>query len=70
MTAAQILNWLDRHARQIVLQDLSPDRRQKNRVILEYQTPGSTELEVVGSQSLASAVCRAQTRIDAKEGKA
>jgi hypothetical protein len=68
MTAAAILNWLDRHARQIVLQDLRPDHRQKNRVILEYQLGG--ELDVVGSTSLASAVCRAQSRMDTKEGKA
>ncbi len=66
MTAAAILNWLDRHARQILIQDLSPDRRQKNRVVLEYQPPNATELEVIGGASLASAVCRAQLRIAAK----
>jgi hypothetical protein len=55
MNAAAVLAWLDRHARQILIQDISPKRRQKNRCILQYLPPDSTSLEVVGSHSIETA---------------
>jgi hypothetical protein len=70
MTAFEILAWLDRHARQIVLQDLNPERRQKNRVILSYLPPGASQPEVVGVRDLSSAVNRAATRIFQGKGTA
>jgi hypothetical protein len=70
MNAAAVLAWLDRHARQILIQDISPKRRQKNRCILQYLPPDSTSLEVVGSHSIETAVLRAHARISARKDAA
>jgi hypothetical protein len=39
VTALAVLDWLNRHGRQVLLQDLNPKRRQKNRCILQYAPP-------------------------------
>lgn len=60
VTAAAMLNFLNRWGKQVTFQDLTPSCRRKNRVIVSYVVPGSDHIEVVGGHNLESAVLRAQ----------
>jgi hypothetical protein len=64
MTPAAILQWIEQHARTVIVQELPPTRRRKNRVMLEYRAPGGDK-KAVGSYSVAGAVERAAGRIAA-----
>lgn len=60
-TAADILEFLQAHGRRVTFQQLRPDQRQKNRVLLEYATTDGTTA-VVGGSTIVSAVFRAMVR--------
>lgn len=62
LSATEVLAWLNRYGRNIVIQDLPTSRRQKNRVILQYAKPGTKELGAVGANDLPSAILRARQR--------
>ena len=63
LSAADVLAWLNCYARQIIIQDLPKSRkRAKNRVILQFAQPGTTELGAVGATDLPSAILRARAR--------
>jgi hypothetical protein len=66
MTAAAMLRWLNDHARQVIFQQLAPNRRRKNRVLLTYLGTDSKEIEVIGAPSLCAAVLKAHVRSAAK----
>jgi hypothetical protein len=53
--------WLDAHATQVVFQAISPGRRTKNRVLLQYRGHDG-QTQAVGGASLGQAVWRAILR--------
>jgi hypothetical protein len=70
MNARDVLNWIENFARQIIVQDLSGSKRRKNRCILQFVPPGSTQAETVGGRSLEEAVCRAAVRMSQRKENA
>jgi hypothetical protein len=60
-----LLVWLDKHAFRIDFQELAPEARQKNRVILQYRDH-SGALAAVGAKSLAGAILKAALRLAAR----
>ena len=63
LSAADVLAWLNCYGRQVIIQDLPKSRkRAKNRVILQFAQPGTTELGAVGASDLPSAILRARAR--------
>lgn len=65
-TAAEALAWLDRYAIRIDFQELAPERRRKNRVILQYRNHLSGR-EAVGARTIAGAILKAARRAQIRE---
>jgi len=62
MTAAQTVFWIERHAQQIIVQQIPATRRWKTRCILQFRDFAG-ELQSVGGRTLTDAVSKAQIRV-------
>lgn len=61
MSAASILQWLEDHATQILIQRLPAYRRAKNRCVVQF-IDASGASRAIGGRTLLDAVTRAQLR--------
>jgi len=59
-----VLVWLERDARELLIQDIKPGRRRKNRCVVQF-ADASGDVRAVGGYSIADAVWRAQIRLQA-----
>ncbi|MGA8030390.1 MAG: hypothetical protein WB992_24880 [Bryobacteraceae bacterium] len=61
-SASDILAWLDQFASRVIFQDLPEGGRQKNRVILQYRPPFSSDTETIGARTITGAVSKGVLR--------
>ena len=66
LSARQILAWLEANGTQILIQQIPPGKRRKNRIILGFRLSDG-ELAAAGAVSIASAVAKARVRLQATE---
>lgn len=59
MNPSQVLQWLARHAVELKIQELSPDQRMKNSVILTFRRSSDLTTHTVGYSSIGGAVAKA-----------
>jgi len=62
-SAEEILEWIDRFAFRVEIQDLSARARGKNRVIVQYRV-SSGAIAACGGRDLRAAVIRAWIRLE------
>jgi len=65
-SAAAVLAWLEAHATEIAIQAIPPDRRQKNRAIVQYRDAAGG-IQAVGGANIRAALWRAGMRLRAAE---
>lgn len=69
MNAHGVLAWLERFGRRVEFQPLTPSRRRKNRVLLQYAAGPVNETAVVGASTLSGAVEKAVIRERVRQGR-
>ena len=68
-SACEILDWIERNAESIFVQQIAPGKRPKNRAVVQYRD-GSGEVKAVGAATIWEAVRRARDRRQALEKEA
>lgn len=68
-SACEILDWIERNAESIFIQQIAPGKRPKNRAVVQYRDDAG-EVKAVGGATICAAVARARVRRQVLEEEA